>query len=54
MSRNVKTLIEGILGAIIGFFIIHYITVQVKKAKEEEPYGIPLRINLKGYYSAIF
>ena len=64
MSRNVKTLIGGILGAIIGgiiitiysgddsailsnampaivgviiaFFIINYITTQVKKAKEEE------------------
>lgn len=64
MSRNVKVLIGGILGAIIGgiiitiysedgssvlsnalpvvagvifgFIIIHYITTQVKKAKEEE------------------
>ena len=64
MSRNVKTLIAIILGAIIGgiiitifseddssvlsnsmpiiagaviaFFIITYITTQVKKAKEEE------------------
>ena len=64
MSRSVKTLIGGILGAIIGgiiitiysgdnsavlsntmpfiagaviaFFIINYITTQVKKAKEEE------------------